>query len=107
MRALRPDPEARCGPVRRGAHPRVIEEAQELARQSDVCLVVGTSAVVCPAASVPELVARGGGTVCQFDLESTDLTHLGHVRWFVQGPAEETLPRLLDLVQLERGAGRR
>lgn len=83
----------------------VIEEAQELARQSDVCLVVGTSAVVYPAATIPEIVARGGGTVCQFDLESTDLTHLGYVRWFVEGPAEETLPRLLELVQAERGAG--
>lgn len=104
---------ARCGQILKpdvvlfgeALPPGVIEEAQELARQSDVCLVVGTSAVVYPAASIPELVARGGGTVCQFDLESTDLTHLGHVRWFVQGPAEETLPRLLDLVQLERGAG--
>ena len=84
--------------------PGVIEAAQELARQSDVCLVVGTSAVVYPAASIPEIVARNGGTVCQFDLESTDLTHLGHVRWFIEGPAEETLPRLLDLVRAEREA---
>ena len=80
------------------------EEAQALAREADVCIVIGTSAVVYPAATIPELTRKNGGTVCQFDKESTDLTHLGHVRWFIEGPAEETLPRLLELVRAEREA---
>ncbi|MGE0712107.1 MAG: NAD-dependent protein deacylase [Planctomycetota bacterium] len=79
-----------------------LEEAQALARGSDLCLVVGTSAVVYPAASIPELVQRHGGTVCQINRETTDLTHLGYVRWFVQGDAEEVLPRLVELVRAAR-----
>jgi len=82
-----------------------LEESRAMARQADVCLVIGTSAVVYPAAEIPQLTQEGGGTVCQFNLESTDLTHLGFVRWFVEGPAEETLPRLARLVrEARRGA---
>ncbi len=84
---------------------RALEEAQELARGSDVCLVVGTSAVVYPAASIPELVHRHGGTVCLINKEPTDLNHLGFVRWFAQGGAEEVLPRLVELVRAERPGG--
>jgi len=84
-----------------------LDAARELAQQSEVCLVVGTSAVVYPAAAIPEVVARGGGTVCQINAEPTDLTHLGFVRWFVEGKAEELLPRLVDLVRAELGQGAR
>ena len=78
--------------------------AQELAAGADVCLVVGTSAVVYPAATIPELVAAHGGTVCQINKEPTDLTHLGRVRWFVEGPAEVWLPRLVELIQAARAS---
>lgn len=84
-----------------------LEAAQALAATCDVCLVVGTSAVVYPAAAIPERVARQGGRVCQINSEPTDLTHLGYVRWFVQGRAEEVLPRLADLVAAELEPGRR
>ena len=82
--------------------PDDLVRAQVLAATADVCLVVGTSAVVYPAATIPELVQQNGGTVCQINKEPTDLTHLGRVRWFVEGPAEELLPRLVELVRAER-----
>ena len=82
--------------------PDDLVRAQVLAATADVCLVVGTSAVVYPAATIPELVQQNGGTVCQINKEPTDLTHLGRVRWFVEGPAEELLPMLVELVRAER-----
>lgn len=84
----------------------VLEEARSLAREADVCLIVGTSAVVYPAAELPELTFAAGGTLCQLDLEATGLTHRGIVRWFVQGPAEVTLPRVADLVEAAEAAAR-
>lgn len=85
----------------------VLDEALALARGADVCLVVGTSAVVYPAAAIPEETARTGGTVCQFDLGSTDLTHTGRVRWFIEGSAEQTLPRVVALVAEARSGARK
>jgi NAD-dependent deacetylase len=75
-----------------------IEKAQELARRCDVCLVVGTSAVVYPAATIPEIAFEHGATVCEFNLESTSLTHSGKVRHFIEGSASATLSRLQDLL---------
>lgn len=78
-----------------------IEKAQELARKCDVCLVVGTSAVVYPAASIPEIAFEHGATVCEFNLESTSLTHTGRVRHFIEGSAGNTLTRLVELLSTD------
>lgn len=83
-----------------------LERAQELAAACEVCLVVGTSAAVYPAASIPEVALDQGALVCQFDLEGTTLTHSGRVRFFIGGPAEETLPRLVGLLEAELEAAR-
>ncbi len=80
-----------------------IEKAQDLARKCDVCLVVGTSAVVYPAASIPESAFEHGATVCEFNLESTGLTHTGRVRHFIEGSAGATLARLADLLAADHG----
>lgn len=75
-----------------------LETAQELARRCDVCLVVGTSAVVYPAATIPELAFEHGATLCEVNLEPTSLTHTGRVRHFLEGSAATTLARLVELV---------
>jgi NAD-dependent deacetylase len=80
-----------------------IEKAQELARRCDVCLVIGTSAIVYPAASIPEIAFKNGATICEFNLAPTDLTHTGKVRHFIEGSAGETLPRLVSLLAVEQG----
>ncbi|MBX3468798.1 MAG: NAD-dependent deacylase [Planctomycetes bacterium] len=76
-----------------------LHRAQDLARSCDVCLVVGTSAVVWPAASIAHLAFEHGATVVQFDLEPTELSLAGRVHHFVRGPVGETLPRLVELVK--------
>lgn len=74
-------------------------EAQQLARECGVCLVVGTSGQVYPAASLPGLAFRSGATVCEFNLEATDLTHSGVVEHFIEGSVDESLPALMRFLK--------
>lgn len=52
------------------------ERAAAKAKQSELCLVVGTSAVVYPAASLPEVAKAHGGYLCEINLERTALSDL-------------------------------
>lgn len=71
----------------------VLARAVEAAAGADVCLVVGTSGLVHPAAGLPGLTRDQGGTVIEVNLESTPLTGLAEVS--IRGPAGEVLPNLL------------
>jgi NAD-dependent deacetylase len=73
--------------------PEVIGAAFHAAREADLCLVVGTSALVHPAASVPDATARSGGTVIEVNLEPTPLT--GRAAVTLQGEAGSLVPALL------------
>lgn len=71
----------------------VLGASFDAARAADVCLVVGTSAVVYPAAFVPEMTHQAGGVIVEVNPESTPLTGLAAVS--LQGPAGELVPTLL------------
>ncbi len=71
---------------------RALEIASEAASASDAMLVVGTSAVVHPAASLPLLTKKNGGLVVEMNLEETDLTPYADLSIF--GPAGEVMPAL-------------
>lgn len=73
--------------------PGVIDAAFDAARASDVCLVVGTSALVHPAASVPEVTRAAGGAVVEVNLEPTPLSSSSQVT--ILGKAGRVLPELL------------
>jgi NAD-dependent deacetylase len=83
-----------------------LARAQELASRCDVMLVVGTSAMVHPAATLPRRAFEAGATLCELNLEPTDLSLTGTVRWFAQGKAGTTLPRLADLVERDLAGSR-
>lgn len=74
---------------------RVLDEAAEVAGSADVALVVGTSAVVEPAASLPRVTASSGGLVVEVNPRDTPLTPGSHAS--VRGEAGSVLPRLLDV----------
>lgn len=67
--------------------------AQEAARQSDVFLCVGTSALVQPAASLTELAIRAGAVTVQINPNPTDLDSA--VTRAIRGPAGEVLPQIV------------
>lgn len=73
--------------------PAVIGAAFDAARVADLCLVVGTSALVYPAASVPEVTLQAGGAIIEVNLEATPLSRLARVS--LRGEAGKLVPTLI------------
>jgi NAD-dependent deacetylase len=57
-----------------GEDVRGMEEVTRLLADCDLLLVIGTSAQVYPAAALPAAVKRNGGSIFEFNLETTALT---------------------------------
>jgi len=70
----------------------VFDRAVDAARTAEVCFVVGTSALVYPAASLPEVAKRGGAFLVEVNPEKTPLTEYCDAS--LRGPAGELLPLL-------------
>jgi NAD-dependent deacetylase len=73
--------------------PANIERAFQAAAEADVCLVVGTSGVVQPAASLASVTARAGGAVIEINPVATPITDIAAIS--LRGTAVEIVPRLL------------
>ncbi len=73
---------------------QALAESERLSNLADAILVVGTSAVVYPASSIPFIVKSNGGRVIEMNLETTGLTN-SITDVFIQGPAGRTLPELI------------
>jgi NAD-dependent deacetylase len=72
----------------------VLETAGELAEQTDLLLVMGSSLVVEPAASLPAIASRGGARVVIINRDPTDKDHLADL--VVQGEIGATLALVDD-----------
>jgi NAD-dependent deacetylase len=75
---------------------RVLSQVSKELEQSDVCLVIGTSGIVQPAASFPLIVKQNRGKLIEINTESTPLTRIADVH--LQGKAGEILPELDSLM---------
>jgi NAD-dependent deacetylase len=74
-------------------------EAEASVRESDVLLVVGTSAEVYPAAGLVSIARRAGASAIEMNLERTGASaNLG-----IYGPAGQTLPELVARVRQLKG----
>ncbi|HSO07412.1 MAG TPA: NAD-dependent deacylase [Pelomicrobium sp.] len=72
---------------------RELEQAMEAARLADVFLSVGTSALVYPAAALPEVALQGGAVVVEINSAATALTpHCAHS---LRGASGVVLPALV------------
>ena len=69
-------------------------EAQAMARRASLCLVVGTSALVYPAAALPESALAAGAYVVEINLEPTPFSPFASE--VLAGPAGEILSALLE-----------
>ncbi len=86
-----------------GETVRDMQEIETLIMGCDLLLVIGTSANVYPAASLPEMVKQRGGLLYEFNLEpalaashyskSTSITD-----YFFEGDLSTTLPRFTKIV---------
>lgn len=68
------------------------ERAAESASQCELCFVVGTSALVYPAASLPEIARAAGAFLCEINPETTLLSDLCDE--VVTGRAGDVLPAI-------------
>ena len=74
--------------------PGVIEEAFEWAGSVDLCIVIGTSGVVEPAASIASITRAAGGAVIEVNPEETPLTRVATIS--IRGRAVDTVGRILS-----------
>jgi NAD-dependent deacetylase len=74
----------------------VWNSAEEAARSCAVFLVVGTSAVVYPAAGLIEIAARQGAAIIEINLVSTPAT--SEARLSLRGPSGQILPELVKRI---------
>ncbi len=75
----------------------VYSASEKAARESDICFVVGTSAVVYPAAYIPDAAKSGGSYVVEINIEPTGLSY--RVDYSITGKAGEVLPKILEEVK--------
>jgi NAD-dependent deacetylase len=86
--------------------PAVLDAAFGAAEAADACLVVGTSALVHPAAGIATAARRAGAALIEVNAEDTPLT--AHADVALRGAAATLVPRLLDgLFDDRRGASPR
>jgi NAD-dependent deacetylase len=74
--------------------PGVLTHAFESAQAASVCLVIGTSALVHPAASVPLATRDSGGILIEINPTETPLT--AAAEFVFRGGSAQVLPALLD-----------
>lgn len=103
LRAPLPDlpPRCECGAM---ARPGVVwfgealpdavwARAIDAVRASDLCLVIGTSSVVYPAAGLAQLAKSAGAKVVEINVEETPISNVVDLSW--RAPAAQSLPQLL------------
>lgn len=77
-----------------------LDRAFDVAASADVMLVVGTSGVVQTAASLPVVASQAGATVIEVNPSPSEITPLADI--FLQGPAGEVLPALVEALRALR-----
>jgi NAD-dependent protein deacetylase/lipoamidase len=91
---LKPDVVFFGEPIPGEAQNRSFEEA----RTCDLVLVIGTSAIVYPAAGIPTLAKQSGAKVVEINMEPTPLT--GFVSdYLIQGSAGTILPQIMEEIR--------
>lgn len=75
---------------------RVLNQAVAASEACDVMLIVGTSGVVQPAASLPYHAWNGRARIIEVNPQPSELTDLAYV--YLAGPAGEVLPQVLAVM---------
>jgi NAD-dependent deacetylase len=78
-----------------GLPPMVLDRAFAAAHSADVCVVIGTSGVVQPAAGIVTLAARAGARVIEINPDATPLSPVA--TFALRGGAVDVVPALLGV----------
>jgi len=79
----------------------VVELAHRIASRSEVMFVVGTSAIVYPAAALPIATKSSGGLVIEVNVEPTELTPYADLSIF--SPAGKAVPAIWTAISNPKG----
>jgi NAD-dependent deacetylase len=83
---------------------QAMERSFQLAGSAEALMVVGTSAVVSPANTIPSIAKQNGAKIIEINKERTNLT--GSVTdIFLKGSAGEIISELVDRIKVHRNAG--
>ena len=74
--------------------PDMIQKAVEASQNCELMLIVGTSGVVQPAASLAFHAKAKGALIAEINIEQTPQS--GHMDFVLTGPAGEILPKLIE-----------
>lgn len=75
-----------------------LTKSNQEVRSCNVMLVIGTSAEVQPAASLPDIAKSSGATIIEINIEATGFT--GYTsNYFIKGKAGEVLPKIVDKIK--------
>ncbi len=69
----------------------------QAAEFADICFVVGTSSIVYPAASIPQIAKRAGAYIVEINIEPTELTLFADET--LLGKSGELLPKIIEICQ--------
>jgi NAD-dependent deacetylase len=75
---------------------RPFQKAEEKAKEADVCIIVGTSAVVYPAAYIPIAAKDNGAKLLEINIEKTELTEKSD--YSIIGKAGDVLPEIYKFI---------
>lgn len=77
----------------------ILTAAEEWGQRADVCLALGSSLTVTPAAGIPEGVANGGGALVIVNKQDTPLDGKAVTR--VQAPVDDVMARVMRILGIE------
>jgi NAD-dependent deacetylase len=77
--------------------PLALSRSQKESRSCGAMLVIGTSAVVTPAAYMPRIASSAGATLIEINPEETELTPL--CNYLIKGPSGKILPLIVDKIK--------
>ena len=83
--------------------PDVLSEATRRSRSCDLCIVLGSTLVVYPAAYMPMYAIEAGAKLVIINLTSTPLD--GKAAILIQGKAGEVMPKIMEQVRNRLSAG--
>ncbi len=79
----------------------VLEQCIDESGRSDCMLLIGTSAIVYPAAGLPLMVKRKGGALIEINPRPSELSHLCEV--CIKAPSGEILPMIVSALKRLKG----
>ena len=102
-------PECECGGILRPDcvfYGEMIPEdhlrrSQKISSECDLMLVIGTSAVVQPAAMMPEIAKQNGAVIVEINPKSTPITHRV-TDFFLEGTAGKIMRQLLTELNIQQ-----